>query len=46
MADSDDRKLLDDFLEILPHKANTLKLRVGDLSAKFGYIADSVRVFS
>jgi len=46
MSDSDDRERLKDLVVSLPEKAETLTIRVGELSAKAGYVAGAVRTFS
>lgn len=46
MSESDDRQRLKDLLVSLPQKADTLTIRVGELSAKVGYVAGAVRTFA
>jgi hypothetical protein len=46
MSESDDRERLNDLLVSLPQKAETLTIRVGELSAKVGYVAGAVRTFA
>jgi hypothetical protein len=46
MSESDDHKRLEDIMTNLQQKANKLKLATGELSAKSGYMADSVITFA